>query len=278
MPLTTSLFVSLLLLLPGLTGLAVWNFRGSREMARRPELPLAAVNSLFVTIAAALAVHVAGAAVVHLLVGAGEAWRASDFPPTLPPLHNPYPVALRLLVGQIPEEGAGDIYGLLCLVGLECLVVARVLTSPGVALALRGQDLRGVGWVHTHYLEPLRNDYSPIAFVMLQATDDGRGVGYSGPIADLRLSADGEVRSISLGQPERFVYELSPGAQPPSAGKFIRTSAGEPGFTIYDAKWVGSLIHLAADRIDNIVVLISPNEELEAEARRPSTPLPAASV
>ncbi len=278
MPLTTSLFVSLLLLLPGLTGLAVWNFQGLKDNARRPELPLAAVNSLFVTIAASLVVHTIAALAVHIVIGAAAAWTRSGFVPAVPTLHNPYPVALNLLVGKVDTGAATDIYGLLCLILVECVIVARIILSPGVGLAMRGLDLRGVGWAHTHFLEPIQHGYTPIAFVMLKAVDEGRGIGYSGPIADLRLDSDGDVKSISLGQPRRFIYQLKDAAKPGLLDRLRARPGDRAALEIEDEKWVGGMIHLSAEQIDNIVIHSPPDEEVEAQSDAPTSDVNQAGV
>ncbi|WP_165191715.1 hypothetical protein [Caulobacter soli] len=268
MGLTTSFFVCLLLLLPGLTGLAVWNFRGNRQTARRPELPLTAVNSLFVTFAISLAVHMIGVMAVELMVRAVREWNALDLP-RLPNAHNPYPAAVGLLVARVDNAKVGDLYGLLWLIVFECAVVARTLMSQGVNLAFEGQDLRGVGWADKHFLQPLRHDYTPIGFVTLKITEDGRGVGYSGPIDELRLSADGEVKSVSLGQPQRFVYELiagRSGGERLAESRVRRQLARQPEFEIYDPQWVGGVVHLSAERIETIVILNRLDEALRDEA------------
>lgn len=266
MGLTTSLFACLLLLMPGLTALAVWNLRGTRQTARRPELPLTAVNSLFVTIGISIIVHMIGVTAVGLVIGAVQDWNLTRLADLQPP-HNPYPVAVKLLAGKMEDADGRDLFSLLCLIVIECLVTARLLSSAGVSLALEGHDLRGVGWADKHFLQPLRHDYTPIGFVMLQATDEGRGTGFSGPIDELRLNGEGEVKSITLGRPQRFVYELTAGADTPSTEP--------PSFTIHDEKWVGGVVHLTADRIDNIVIHNEQDETLAAlEKKGSKTPRP----
>ncbi len=269
MGLTTSLFACLLLLMPGLTALAVWNLRGTRQTARRPELPLTAVNSLFVTIGLSMIIHVLGVLAVCLFLGAVREWNLTHLP-DLPLPHNPYPAAVQLLAGRMSDTDPGDVFALLCLIGLESAVVARLLSTPGVNLAFEGQDLRGVGWANKHFLQPLRHDYTPIGFVMLQATDDGRGIGFSGPIDELRLNGDGEVKSISLGKPQRFVYELRKGSaggwNAGKSGTVINTAATGPEIEIHDAEWVGGVVHLSADRIENIVIHNGQDEALEEQA------------
>lgn len=241
--------------MPGLTALAVWNLRGTRQTARRPELPLTAVNSLFVTIGISIIVHMIGVAAVGLVIGAAQEWNLTRLP-ELPVPHNPYPVAVNLLVARMDDADGRDLFSFLCLIVIECLVTARLLSSAGVSLAFEGHDLRGVGWADKHFLQPLRHDYTPIGFVMLQATDEGRGTGFSGPIDELRLNSEGEVKSITLGRPQRFIYELTAKAEAPSTAP--------PDLKIHDEKWVGGVVHLTADRIDNIVIHNEQDETLAA--------------
>lgn len=257
MNLTISVLEGLLLLLPGLTALGAWNFLGSRAAARRPELPLTAVNTLAVAMLVALIVHVIGIVLAEIVVHAAADWNALGFSPALPALTDPYAGAVRLLSDRPTQPEPGGFFGLLVVILFECLVVDRIVASRGVRLTLGAYDLRGVGWAHTHYMEPLARGYIPIAFVMTKAVDKGCGIGYAGPIADLRFGAQGDVTSISLGKPRRFTYQVRAGE--PSNGlvagsKLLRGAARPTDLEFQDRHWVGGVVHLSAGDIHNLVV------------------------
>lgn len=271
MNLTISVLEGLLLLLPGLTALGAWNFLGSRAAARRPELPLTAVNSLAVAMLVALIVHVAGIAIAQIVVSAAAEWNDLGFAPRLPDLTNPYAGAVRLLSDHPAQPDPGAFFGLLVVILFECYVVTRIVASRGVALTLGAYDLRGVGWAQTHYIEPLSRGYTPVAYVMLKAVDKGCGVGYAGPIADLRFNSQGVVSSISLGNPQRFVYEVRAGE--PSSGlagssKVRRRAPSLPGIEFQEPEWVGGVVHVSTDDIHNLVVRsLSPTQVRAFNAR-----------
>ncbi|HEY1926622.1 MAG TPA: hypothetical protein VGG92_04085 [Caulobacteraceae bacterium] len=271
MNLTISVLEGLLLLLPGLTALGAWNFLGSRAAARRPELPLTAVNSLAVAMLVALVVHTAGIGMAQVVVSAASEWNALGFAPRLPELTNPYAGAVRLLAEHPVQPDPAGSFGLLVVILFECLVVARIVASRGVALALGVYDLRGVGWAQTHYIEPLARGFTPIAFVMLKTVDKGCGIGYAGPIADLRFGAQGDVTSISLGKPQRFIYQVRAGE--PASGltavaKVLRRPRSLTELEFQERKWVGGVVHLSANDIYNLVVhSLSPAQVRAFNAR-----------
>lgn len=274
MNLTISVLEGLLLLLPGLTALGAWNFIGSRAAARRPELPLTAVNALAVAMLATLATHLVGIVLCVLIAQAAREWNAEGLVPRLPVLANPFASAVKLLDDHSTPPSGASFFDLLAVIFLECLLVARIVSSRGVSLVFAAYDLRGVGWAHKHYMEPLARGYTPVAFVMLKAFDKTCGLGYAGPIADLRFGAQGEVASISLGRPQRFVYEVTAGSQGSglaTGARVLRRSDKPADLTFRERTWVGGVVHLAAADIHNLVVHnFSSNQfqDFNAEARR----------
>ena len=60
MNLTLSLIAGLVLLLPGLSALAAWNYKGALDGAPGPEIPLTSVNGLFVVLGISAILHLGG--------------------------------------------------------------------------------------------------------------------------------------------------------------------------------------------------------------------------
>ena len=265
MNLTISVLEGLLLLLPGLAALGAWNLLGAGSTARRPELPLTAVNALAFVLLVTVVTHLLGAALAELIVHSAAEWTAMHLSPRLPALSNPYAAAIGMLSEHSAAVDGRTFFALVAVILLESLVLVRIVRSPGVSLVLASYDLRGVGWAHRHCLEPLARGYTPVAFVMLKTVEKGRGLGYAGPIDDLRFGAQGELSSISLGQPERFVYEVRPsitGLDRRPGSRILRDSPRPPDVVRSEREWVGGVVHLAASDIHNIVVHVFPPKQV----------------
>lgn len=118
--------------------------------------------------------------------------------------------------------------------------------------------------------------------------EDGRGLGYAGGIADIRLSDDGEIKALTLSEPNRFIYMI--GGKPKEKGHFslmgslgsmlrgddAGTSVGA-GLVMEEAKPVGGAIYLPAAHIRNMLVLNYSEQALTVVTQDPApTPKPPA--
>jgi hypothetical protein len=254
--LTLSLLTGLVLLMPGMTAVAAWNVRGNRYGARRPDLPLTAVSALFAAVGISLIVHAIGFVVAELAIRVTE---ERHYPPLLAP---PYRSLLDLgLTQSRPKTLSYGLLEFLVITLLESYAVARLIGSRGVDLVLHDVDARGQGWAFEHVIRPHMRGYTPIAFVLTGLTHDGLGIGYQGPVVDLRQTEDGGLRAIVLGQPQRFLYEIA------SAKASKRRFAGArrpPQLKIHTREWVGGVVALDAAVVGNIVVHSLSDAEVEA--------------
>lgn len=243
MNLTVALLAGLFLLLPGLTALATWNRLSTRHGARRPELPLTSVSALFIAFAVSIAAHLVGGLVVEMIV---LACREAG---TLAPGHWPSTTTLPIPMRAVMEMYAGppppppalapatlkeaeamaetarraaeartnwDVAGvwmMILQVLAECALVFFVVSGRGAELLIDRLDLQGQqGWGYKHVVRPHRHGQTPVAYV-LTALSDGKalGVGYRGVVSELRQGGDGELKVISLADPDAFIYELEGG-------------------------------------------------------------------
>jgi hypothetical protein len=255
--LTLSLLTGLVLLLPGLTAIVAWNGRGARAAARRPDLPLTALSALFASVAVAAVVHGIGYALGEVAV------RATDEFGLHSPLIAPYPVVIDLIFGARSPLLRSALFEFLLVTLIACVAVARAVLSAGLDLVLSDVDARGQGWVFEHVVRPRANGYVPIAYVFTNMVSDGVGIGYQGPIAEIRQTEDGKVRTIAIGQPQRFLYELRSGEQP--SGRSARARRGAPRLIVRGRRWLGGVVALDGDVVRNIVVRNLSDAELDAE-------------
>jgi hypothetical protein len=243
--LTVALLAGLFLLLPGLTALATWNRLSTRHGARRPELPLTSVSALFIAFAVSIAAHLVGGLVVELIVlAAREAGTlAPSHWPNLTTLPVPMRAVMEMYAGPPPPppalapttvkeaealaeaarraaeaRTALDVAGLWMMilqVLAECALVFFVVSGRGAELLIDRLDIQGQqGWGYKHVVRPHRHGQTPVAYV-LTALSDGKalGVGYRGVVSELRQGSDGELKVISLADPDAFIYELEGGPQ-----------------------------------------------------------------
>jgi hypothetical protein len=261
--LTIALLAGLVVLLPGLTALASWNFLGSGQSAKRPELQLTSVNGLFVVLIVAAILHFLGFALT------GLAWAAAAeldhslpaFWPRWSLLPNPYDAAVSTATGA-GQPTPGAIAAFLFIVLVECLFAARLMASEGLDLALEGVDLRSQGWIFQNIVRPSRHKYKPIAFVLTAPPQGEYGIGYEGVIADVRQGDNGELKSVSLAEPQRFIYHIVP--------KSDSQPRLRPHLEIYDREWVGGIVTLDAASVRNIVIHNIPDDVVnEVEAADP---------
>jgi hypothetical protein len=140
---------------------------------------------------------------------------------------------------------AGSVEAFLILTTLECILAWRLVSSTGLDLVLESVDIRSQGWVFQHVVRPQRHGYTPIAYVLTSATHDEYGIGYEGTIADIRQGENGELKSIALAEPERFIFEII------TRGKNGRRL---PKLKTYEREWVGEMVSIDGTMIQNIVV------------------------
>ncbi|WP_447763415.1 hypothetical protein [Sphingopyxis panaciterrae] len=253
MNLTLALLAGLILLLPGLTAIVAWNLQGSAQGAKRPELQLTSISALFVALAVAIVMHLLGFALAELaraaLIELGH-----HVAPLGPLVANPYAMMIETWAGQRPGVMALAVF--LGLILYECLIVWRLIASQGLDLVLESSDVRTQGWVFEHVVRPLRHGYTPIAYVLTSAVHGEYGVGYEGIVADIRQGDHGELRSISLAEPQRFVYQL--------VGTDEARPRRRPKLVTHDREWVGGVVALDGAMIRNIVIQ-NVSQQLVAE-------------
>jgi hypothetical protein len=270
--LTLSLLAGLFLLLPGLTALVGWNAQGSRQGAKRPELQLTSATALFIALGIATVLHILGFGLTHLLwsaaVQAGGLMPADL--PLRPVAENPYEMAVRLAFAAPGESRPGDgtIIAFLVTTLVECLLAWRLVGSEGLDLATDGVDLRSQGWVYEHYTRPVQHGYKPVAYVLTTSASGEYGIGYEGVVADLRQGDNGELKMVSLAEPQRFVYQLVPAKDRPRR---------KPRLETYSREWLGGIVTLDASVVRNIVIHNIPAEaiaEVDAVPIAPDEALP----
>jgi hypothetical protein len=270
---TLALVAALVVLLPGLTALASWNVMGSGQSAKRPELQLTSVNALFLVLIVAALLHFLGYALTAL------AWAAAveldgvlpNSVPRWPLLPNPYNTAVLTATGAA-RPNAESISVFLAIILLECLLAWRLIASEGLDLALEGFDVRSQGWVFQNIVRPARHGYKPIAFILTAPPQGEYGIGYEGVVADIRQGDNGELKSVSLADPQRFIYQIVP--SDPGRPRL------KPHLELYEREWVGGMVTLDAGSVRNIVIhnipadLVEDVEAVEAD-ENPDTPAAA---
>ncbi|WP_037490020.1 hypothetical protein [Sphingobium indicum] len=297
MTLTLAVLASMLILMPGLTFLGIWNLRVARTGAARPELPLSSATSLLLAIGISLLVHFLGWAFAELLRGlfvhvgtilppAGHLWEPFELAlrpqgELLPVFSNPIESMVRYADGShlLMDELAG-----FCgLVILECAFVAAAFANDGFELLIDGIDLNGQGWAYHHYVRPSQHGYRPIGYALTTYQQNDLGIGYIGTIADIRHSDKGELVSLSLLNPDRFLFQLKPAIperhswgkppEPPAFTTFGREPIG--GIVVLDSKVVANFLVKTLDRavLDDIgTVPDLPSGPIEASAAEQAAP------
>lgn len=256
---TISILAGLILLLPGITALVGWNYLGTAHGARRPELQLTSVTALLITLGVAALLHVLGFALVRL------AWSAaieigSHIPPTFhlfEILPNPYDMMIALALDNA-KPTPETIFYFLIITFIECLLAWRLFASIGLDLITDDVDVRSQGWVFQHIVRPARHGYKPIAYVLTGPAQGEYGIGYEGVIADIRQGDNGEIISISLAEPQRFVYHLMPARSDQPRFK--------PKLAMQDREWIGGIVVLNSSVVRNIVVHNVPAELIQEVA------------
>lgn len=281
MPITLGFFASIFLILPGLVGLVFFNAKAGRAGVRRPEQPLTAVSSLVTAFCVALFVHYLAFLLfeggVHLASEIHRAEPKIDLGPIMP---NPLGEFVLALAADRPmDEDAG--LALALIVILELAFIISFLGSRAFELLVEPLDLGGHGWVFQHITRPAENGYTPIAHVFTKMVSGDYGIAYKGPVIDIRQASDGQILSVALGRPERFLFHLRgiearQEAISVKAGKRnLLTIGPEPhpmiesqdtGFRTLEKEPVGGAIAFDGPDVWNIVVHSVSNEILDRES------------
>jgi hypothetical protein len=210
-------------------------------------------------LAGSIVIHLAGYLLINVLrnalVEAGDLLHWS-FGPVFA---DPYIAALQFSVGKLAGSSATSsgealtsLAAFVSVIVVESAVAFCLVTNPGLDIVAEPVDIRGQGWVYDNVVRPLQHGYTPIAYVLTNITADDRGVGYEGVVADIRQGADGEIKTLSLAAPSRFIYELR-GAKSP---KLLSAGRKTPDMEIYDSEWIGGVIALEPATIRNVVIHI----------------------
>lgn len=256
---TIALLAGLVLLLPGITALVSWNLQGATHGAKRPELQLSSVTALFVALGIAIVMHVLGYALVSLFWAAAIEL-GTHVTPVGEIMQNPYEMALALSVGT-SKPASGTIETFLIIILFECLLAWRLIGSNGLDIAMESSDVRSQGWVFQHIVRPLRHGYTPIAYVLTTASHGEYGIGYEGIVADIRQGENGELKSIGLAEPQRFIYQIV--TDDPDKPR------RKPRLATHDREWVGGLVALDGSVIRNIVIHNVSNEIVDEVEETP---------
>lgn len=283
MTITLAVLASLLILLPGLTFLGFWNLKAFATGASRPELPLSSGTTLLVAVGVSLGAHILGYAWTELirtfLLTAGDLLpRQGHLWPTLELLVRPdghlrtiaaNPIVAMTGVASGSHLRFEDLILFSILVGCESLLVAHFVASEGFDIMLDGMDVAGQGWVYQHYVRPARFGYKPIGYALTTLQQNGYGIGYIGAIEDIRMSEKGELLSVALLNPERFLFDLKAKSAVHRAG----ASTGRPSFRTYGRERLGGVVALDGRSVANILVrtidkaVLDDIHRLEQEAR-----------
>ncbi|HEX7853379.1 MAG TPA: hypothetical protein VF503_06750 [Sphingobium sp.] len=272
MSITLTLLAALFWLLPGVVALIFWNQIGRQHGVRRPDQPLTALNGLALAMIVSMTAHAFGLGLTELYaqVAAEQSW---------PSPGTPYRVMAELMTRPTTGNNArsldvSEMGGVLEFAGilvLLCLLVAFLFTSQGLGLAFDSIDVHGQGWAFQHIIQPKSHGYAPVAFVLTTTFEEGRGLGYAGGIADIRLDETGEIRALALSEPERFVYSFGKAEEAKVRPGFLARLLSAPanagdlpeGFHVVERDTVGGIIHLPKEAVRNILVLNFSKAELE---------------
>lgn len=185
--------------------------------------------------------------------------------PLGPLIQNPYDMAVALALGP-SKPATSSIFAFALAILFECVLAWRLVTSQGLDIVFDEFDVRSQGWVFQHVVRPLRHGYKPIAYILTNTPHGEYGIGYQGVVADIRQGDNGELKSISLADPERFVYQVvHEKADAPELVPHIET---------HDREWVGGVVVLESAVIRNIVIQNVPDvviDEVEQEAEEESS-------
>ena len=257
---TIALLAGLVLLLPGITALVSWNFQSVNHGAKRPELQLTSVTALFAALGIAVMMHLLGWGMTSLIWGAAAELGTRLHWSFGPLIQNPYDMAVGVAMSTA-KPSTDSIAAFLIVTLFTCIFAARLITSEGLDIAFEPFDVRAQGWVFQHVVRPLRHGYKPIAYILTTTPHGEYGIGYQGIVADIRQGENGELKSISLADPERFVYQVvQRRADQPRLMPHIET---------HDRDWVGGIVVLDASVVRNIVIQNIPDIVIDEVEKAP---------
>lgn len=289
MTLTLAVLASMLILLPGLTFLGFWNLKGARSGAARPELPLGSATTLLLAVGISLMAHFLGwscvelarnllTAIPDILPAKGEMWVPVET--ALRPAGTFEPIFANPIAAMVQYADGGhlqmhELAMFSALVVLESFLVAKFVSHDGFDLIFDGADLNGQGWVYHHYLRPTQHGYRPVCHVLATFQQNNLGIGYIGAIADIRHSEKGELLSLALLNPDRFLFQLKPAV----AGKRWQEDGEAPKFDSYGRETIGGIVALDGKSVANLLVrtldkALLDDIETETENDPDDTPAP----
>ena len=279
MNLTLGVLASVLALLPGLALIAVFNFRTRRGGARRPEMPLTAVTALVLAVFFSILLHGASYLIVECMTAFGQAFYQKTEIAIGPVIRNPLVAGFDGLGGKPmdPKEGLG----LLVVLFLEVIAIVVFTISQGFQLLVDPVDYNAQGWVFEHITRPAENGYTPVGHVYTSTMSGRYGIAYKGAITDLRQDEKGQVLSIALSRPERFLYEIgkadnssSSFPKPRSWGATRPKPLNDMSVKHHARENVGGIVALDSRVINNIVVHSISNSLLkEIDNNLPELPV-----
>jgi hypothetical protein len=261
MNLTLGVLASVLALLPGLALIAAFNVKTRRGGARRPEIQLTAVSALVLAVVFSMCAHYVGylvaSGVLDLAQVIAERFKVSAGPV----IRNPLAAGFEALSGktlQFPE-----VLALAAVLFLEVMILVNIVMSRSFELLIDAVDYNAQGWVFEHITRPAENGYTPVGHVYTSTTSGRFGIAYKGAVTDIRQDEKGQVLSIALSRPERFLYEIghemAPSTTPPSRWRFW-SNVNEPQSEVdtsirhHGKEIAGGVVSLDARVISNIVV------------------------
>ncbi|HEV7435906.1 MAG TPA: hypothetical protein VGO22_13690 [Pseudorhizobium sp.] len=271
MALTLGLLASVLVLLPGLAVLAAFNFRTRRGGARRPELALTTISALVMAAAVSIVVHLVAWAAIEgalaFVTALHDAYPVLDLGPKI---ENPLTSFFAAVAGNKPMAFSGAVALGMVLI-TEMVALVNFVLGETFELAFDEYDLNGQGWVFEHITRPAENGYTPVGHVFTATMSGKYGIAYKGPIIDIRQGDKGEILSIALARPERFLYELGTFDDDPPKKSWIErllpgdAEEAEPhsGVRHHEKDYAGGVVALDARVINNIVVRSIADELLE---------------
>lgn len=250
---TLALLGGLVLILPGLSGVVAWHVQSGRHGARRSEMPLTSIVALVLVVGTSLVSHFFGWAILELGLSAfGELVKAGTRPT------NPYEVAARLAEGRANGSELPGIVAFICVVSFESVFAWAVVSSRGLSLAIKDFDAGNQGWVFQNIILPTRHGTKPIAFVLTNAQNGSAGLGYRGVVVEARQGPDGDLKGLTLANPEVFVYAVeapaAPGGRADVDAIRIRRSAKRP---------LDGVLALEAAAIRNVLVQTIPDRVVD---------------
>ena len=195
--------LSFLLLAPGFAAVAGYYLGAMKGPVRQAPAP---PNSFL-----ALAAITFGALVAHtlaaLVLGLNAAWCAVGPCLAVPWEPNLYVELLRF---RSPDSAPGQATPAALLVSLLLITATGFIVGGLAALTAQGSSrLRSLtyGWT----VELAFSDALVVtAFVVSDVSAEGAYLGYEGIVQDLKIGADGEIKTLSLSDCGRFLLKVTP--------------------------------------------------------------------